>query len=139
MLIPHIILSGSRTNSNLLMPFCDFNINWATIEHGYVYLEFVKEYASRLRQQFGHDWSLLELLDGHATRDCCDVIEHCLNLNIKLFFIPPHTSHGLAAWDQFNNHIQFTNAAVTGKRIVPIQSIFSLLLSLFALKHLSPR
>ena len=50
MLILHIILSGSRTNIDLPVPLCDFDINWPTSENVYVDSEFIKTYATRLRQ-----------------------------------------------------------------------------------------
>ena len=105
MLILRIILSGSRTNIDLPVPLCDFDINWATIQNGYVDSEFIKMHANQLRQQVGHARPLLVLLDNHASHNRYDVIVHCLNLNTRLFFILPHTSRGLAACDPFNNRI----------------------------------
>ena len=62
-------------------------------------------YASRQHQPVGHDQPLSVLLDSYATYNRYDVIVRCFNVNIRLFFIPPHTSYGLAACDQFNNRI----------------------------------
>ena len=100
MVIYSIILSSSGTNSNLPEPLCDFDIHWATSENGYVDSEFIKMYANQLCHDDELDRPLLMLLDGHATRNPYDVIELCLHLNIRLFFILPHTSHGFT-YDHF--------------------------------------
>lgn len=50
---------------------------------------------------------ILLLLDGCATHLQSDVVGQCLRLNIQLFLLPPNTSHGLAACDQFNQRLHY--------------------------------
>lgn len=103
--VPTIITPGNKKSVGLAESVADRDVIWTSTTKGWMDTPAFVSYAKRLRQQLGHDRPVLLLLDGHASHSHIDAVTMCHQLNIKLFFIPPHTSHGLAACDRFNQRL----------------------------------
>ena len=100
--IPHVLVANPNKTVNLADFLFSKNIFWAATVNGYIDKAMIITYAKRLRQQVGHNKPILLLTDGHAAHLAPEVLHVFARLKIRVVVIPPHTSHGLAACDQFN-------------------------------------
>ena len=105
MLTPTIILP-KQENYNLPDPLSTRpGIIYNQSEKGWMTNNTFCTAMIRLRQQVGHQRPLLLVMDGHSTRTSHTCFTMMAKLNIRLLLIPPHTSHGLAPVDMFNNRL----------------------------------
>ena len=63
---------------------------WTSNDHGEDWLRALFE--PKTRQKAGEKPRVL-VCDGHGSHVTGDFIEHCMNNNIKLLILPPHSSH----------------------------------------------
>jgi len=101
-LIPHIILANKSPNVVAPEEFADKPLMWRATPNGYIDGKYMKEYAGRLRQAVGHNRPILLIMDGHKAHLTAVVLAEFSRLDIHVYIIPSHTSHGLAPCDQFN-------------------------------------
>ena len=100
---PLIIYKGENFNSqwisNTDTPDWRFSNNskgWTSMEHGIEWLQ--KCFEPRTREKANGRWRLL-ICDGHDSHISARFIRHCIDNDIILLLLPPHSSHLLQPLD----------------------------------------
>lgn len=99
--MPHIITANKTPNVIIPDQLAGKPLLWYSTPNGYIDAKFMEVYAKRLRQTVGHSRPLLLIMDGCRAHVTVPVLATFSRLCIRVFILPPHTSHGLAPLDQF--------------------------------------